>query len=102
MSLPQGPPFRPGQHPLLPNPHAALAPGSTSFTAYLAATPPPPPRGLMPEHLPVNPPAPRPPGRALPPGPPIGALPGAGGVVTAGDRRATMGNMIAQRDIEKV
>ena len=26
----------------------------------------------------------------------------AGGVVMAGDRRATMGNLIAQRDIEKV
>ncbi|GAB3189196.1 proteasome subunit beta [Micromonospora palomenae] len=32
----------------------------------------------------------------------IVAISGAGGVVMAGDRRATMGNLIAQRDIEKV
>ncbi|AXO38324.1 proteasome beta subunit [Micromonospora echinospora] len=32
----------------------------------------------------------------------IVALSAAGGVVMAGDRRATMGNLIAQRDIEKV
>jgi len=39
----------------------------------------------------------------LPPhGTPIVAATFPGGVVVAGDRRATMGNMIAQRDIEKV
>nr|WP_205807951.1 proteasome subunit beta [Micromonospora sp. HNM0581] len=49
--------------------------------------------------------------RALPPGmaadlaphaTTIVAVAAAGGVVMAGDRRATMGNLIAQRDIEKV
>lgn len=38
----------------------------------------------------------------LPHGTTIVAATFAGGVVLAGDRRATMGNMIAQRDIEKV
>ena len=49
-------------------------------------------------------------GRALPPGAAIDAPHGttivtltyAGGVVMAGDRRATMGNLIANRDMEKV
>ena len=38
----------------------------------------------------------------MPHGTTIVALTFSGGVVIAGDRRATMGNMIAQRDIEKV
>ena len=42
------------------------------------------------------------PGLDVPHGTTIVALTFAGGVVIAGDRRATMGNMIAQRDIEKV
>jgi proteasome beta subunit len=42
------------------------------------------------------------PGLEVPHGTTIVALTFAGGVVMAGDRRATMGNMIAQRDIEKV
>ena len=46
--------------------------------------------------------APRTPGLDVPHGTTIVALTFAGGVVIAGDRRATMGNMIAQRDIEKV
>jgi len=49
-------------------------------------------------------------GRPLPPGTSVDAVHGttivslsfAGGVVMAGDRRATMGNVIAQKDIEKV
>src|SRR4051794_41932827 len=46
--------------------------------------------------------APRTPGLDVPHGTTIVALAFADGVVIAGDRRATMGNMIAQRDIEKV
>ncbi len=76
-------------------PAAFLTPGSSSFTDFLAAH--------EPELLP---------GRRTPPGTPITteaphgttivAATFAGGVVMAGDRRATMGNVIAQRDIEKV
>jgi proteasome beta subunit len=77
-------------------PPAFLAPGSSSFAEFLAAHDP----SLLPS------------GRDLPPG--TGTAAGAphgttivavtypGGVVMAGDRRATMGNVIAQRDIEKV
>ncbi len=75
-------------------PAAYSTPGSASFTDFL--------RGAAPELLPS--------GRALPPGGVVDAPHGttivavthAGGVVMAGDRRATMGNVIAQRDIEKV
>jgi proteasome beta subunit len=67
----------------------------SSFVAYLSAA--------APDLLPGN--------RVLPPGPAGGLAPHgttvvaatfAGGVVMAGDRRATMGNMIAERDVEKV
>jgi proteasome beta subunit len=85
-----------------PLPHGALVPGSTSFTDYLAATAPHLLPGRMPDRLPVDAPAPRTPGLDVPHGTTIVALSCAGGVVIAGDRRATMGNMIAQRDIEKV
>jgi proteasome beta subunit len=75
-------------------PPAFLAPGSSSFTEFLAAHDP----SLLPG------------GRDLPAGTVTGAAHGTtivavtypGGVVMAGDRRATMGNVIAQRDIEKV
>ncbi|MFJ1705080.1 proteasome subunit beta [Kitasatospora sp. NPDC088346] len=75
-------------------PAAFLTPGSSSFIDFLAEHSP----GLLPS------------GRALPPGLTIEAPHGTtivsavfgGGVVIAGDRRATMGNVIAQRDIEKV
>jgi len=75
-------------------PHAFTAPGSSSFVEFLA--------GFAPDLLPA--------GRALPagtvPGTPhattIVALTCAGGVVMAGDRRATMGPTIAHREIEKV
>jgi proteasome beta subunit len=78
---------------------AGVPPGCTSFTAYLAAT--------APHLLPGRPelaggPAPGTPGLDVPHGTTIVALTFADGVVIAGDRRATMGNMIAQRDIEKV
>ena len=79
-----------------------LAPGSTSFADYLEATAPHLLPGRMPGSLPADAPAPRTPGLDVPHGTTIVALTCAGGVVIAGDRRATMGNMIAQRDIEKV
>ncbi|MFG2974352.1 proteasome subunit beta [Streptomyces sp. NPDC048331] len=74
-------------------PAAFLTPGSSSFMDFLGAH--------SPEMLPGN--------RKLPEGvveaphgTTIVAATFPGGVVLAGDRRATMGNMIAQRDIEKV
>jgi proteasome beta subunit len=76
-------------------PMAFLTPGSSSFSDFLSAHAP----DLLP-------------GRRTPPGGPVGnevphgttivAATFPGGVVMAGDRRATMGNVIAQRDIEKV
>ena len=73
---------------------AFLAAGSSSFAEFLSRHDP----SLLPS------------GRVLPPGSTLEAVHGttivsltyAGGVVMAGDRRATMGNVIAQRDIEKV
>src|SRR3954464_5450170 len=88
--------------------HTALGtgvqPGSTSFTDYLAATAPHLLPGRMPEasQLQGHTAAPRTPGLDVPHGTTIVALTFADGVVIAGDRRATMGNMIAQRDMEKV
>ncbi|MEU5433343.1 proteasome subunit beta [Streptomyces sp. NPDC020719] len=76
-------------------PAAFLTPGSSSFMDFLSEH--------SPEMLPGK--------RTLPPvqghveaphGTTIVAATFPGGVVLAGDRRATMGNMIAQRDIEKV
>ncbi len=76
-------------------PAAFLKPGSSSFLDFLA--------DHAPERLPGH--------RALPPvegaleavhGTTIVAATFPGGVVLAGDRRATMGSMIAQRDVEKV
>ncbi|MFI2643586.1 proteasome subunit beta [Streptomyces sp. NPDC018610] len=76
-------------------PAAFLTPGSSSFMDFLAEH--------QPELLPGK--------RQLPPtqgvieaphGTTIVAVTFPGGVVLAGDRRATMGNVIAQRDIEKV
>jgi proteasome beta subunit len=92
-------------HP--PRGAGALAPGSTSFTEYLAATSPHLLPGRVPPAFrdagtPLDAPAARTPGLDVPHGTTIVALTCAGGVVIAGDRRATMGNMIAQRDIEKV
>ncbi|MDQ1665309.1 MAG: proteasome beta subunit [Actinomycetota bacterium] len=72
-----------------------LTPGSSSFSEFLGAH--------APELLPGRR---TPPATALtdeaPHGTTIVALTFPGGVVMAGDRRATMGNYIAQRDIEKV
>jgi proteasome beta subunit len=73
---------------------AFLSAGSSSFTEFVSA--------YRPELLPA--------GRRLPSGASIEAPHGTtivsllfdGGVVMAGDRRATMGNVIANRDMEKV
>lgn len=80
-----------------------LSAGTSSFTDFLTAA--------APELLPV-PAGPRgmagaagadaPLARDLPHGTTIVAAACDGGVVMAGDRRATAGNMIAQRDVEKV
>ena len=76
-------------------PSAYLMPGSSSFADFLSEQ--------APELLPSR--------RSLPPGSAADLAPHGttivaatfpGGVVMAGDRRATMGNIIAQRDIEKV
>ena len=68
-------------------------PGSSSFSDFLAAAAP----DLLPSRLNL------PEGTvAAPHGTTIVAVTHPGGVVMAGDRRATMGNIIAQRDIEKV
>jgi proteasome beta subunit len=76
-------------------PAAYLAAGSPSFTDLL--------RSVAPDLLPGR--RPLPPGQAgdlAPHATTIVATAYADGVLMAGDRRATMGNMIAQRDIEKV
>jgi proteasome beta subunit len=76
-------------------PDVFLTPGTSSFSDFLGA--------VSPELLPAR--------RTLPQGTAAELAPHAttivaatfpGGVVMAGDRRATMGNIIAQRDIEKV
>ena len=76
-------------------PAAYLTPGSASFAEFLGSH--------APELLPGRR---TPPATALtteaPHGTTIVALTFPGGIVMAGDRRATMGNYIAQRDIEKV
>ena len=75
-----------------------FAPGVASFTDYLAATAPHLLPGRVPEGLPPGA------GAELdaPHGTTIVALTFDTGVLIAGDRRATSGNLIAQRDIEKV
>ena len=80
---------------------AYLAPGVTSFTDFVAAAAP----HLLPGRLPPGTPAAAVSGAdalGIPHGTTVVALTFADGVVIAGDRRATMGNVIAQRDIEKV
>ncbi len=76
-------------------PHAYLDRVGSSFTDFLAATAP----DLLPNRRPV--PA-LPVGEIAPHGTTIVAATYDGGVLMGGDRRATMGNLIAQRDIEKV
>lgn len=75
-------------------PAAFLAAGSSSFTEFVGAHAP----HLLPSRRPL------PAGGAFeaPHGTTIVAVTFDGGVVMAGDRRATMGNIIANRDMEKV
>jgi proteasome beta subunit len=83
-----------------PGPGAYLAPGPSSFTDFVTANAP----HLLPGRLPegVMPGAAGGAGLQVPHGTTIVALTYADGVIIAGDRRATAGNVIAQRDIEKV
>lgn len=76
-------------------PEAFLTPGGSSFMDFLAGHAPdllPGRRNLGTGDL----------SKDVPHGTTIVAATFGGGVVMAGDRRATMGNIIAQRDIEKV
>jgi proteasome beta subunit len=76
-------------------PAAFLTPGSSSFLDFLGEH--------SPELLPGGRPLPAVKGAVeLPHGTTIVSAVFDGGVILAGDRRATMGNVIAQRDIEKV
>jgi proteasome beta subunit len=68
----------------------ATSPGSSSFTEFVSAASP----DLLPGRLSEL--------AAVPHGTTIVAATFADGVIMAGDRRATAGNLIAQRDIEKV
>jgi proteasome beta subunit len=89
--------FRP---PVTPGIGAYLAPGPSSFTDFVTANAP----HLLPGRLADGglPAAGAGPGVVVPHGTTIVALTFADGVIIAGDRRATAGNAIAQRDIEKV
>jgi proteasome beta subunit len=77
-------------------PGAFMSQGPPSFTEFLSSYSP----GLLPgsRELPAGVSA----GNQIPHGTTIVAITFPGGVVMAGDRRATAGNVIAQRDIEKV
>jgi len=78
---------------------AFLQPGTSSFSEFLGAQAP----DLLPARRAVPPGAGQGgAGDLAPHGTTIVAATFPGGVVMAGDRRATMGNIIAQRDIEKV
>lgn len=81
----------PGLHGRLPA--HFTSPGSASFSEFLGRAAPDllPSRGELPPGV-----------IEAPHGTTIVAVVHASGVVMAGDRRATMGNVIAQRDIEKV
>ena len=75
-------------------PHAFLHAGTSSFSEFVAQ--------VSPTELPTSRTAAPGLGELAPHGTTIVAATFPDGVVVAGDRRATMGNMIAQRDIEKV
>lgn len=83
-----------GHYPAASLPPAYLRPGSSSFTDFL--------RAQAPELLPSSRTLPEGSAVQVPHGTTIVALTFKGGVVIAGDRRATMGNVIAQRDMKKV
>ncbi|WEO93739.1 proteasome subunit beta [Streptomyces sp. FXJ1.172] len=76
---------------------AFFTPGTSSFTEFLAAHRPGllPTRPRLPEGVRTAP-------DSFPHGTTVLALTYGDGVLIAGDRRATMGNLIAQRDLEKV
>ena len=78
--------------PGLPDPYRAI--GTSSFVEFMAA--------LHPDRLRLATTAEAAGSGLAPHGTTIVALRTAAGVVMAGDRRATMGNLIAQHDIEKV
>ncbi len=73
---------------------AFLTPGSSSFTEFVGTQ--------RPELLPGRRPLPVGASIEAPHGTTITALLHEGGAIMAGDRRATMGNVIANRDMEKV
>ncbi|MFC5994720.1 proteasome subunit beta [Pseudonocardia hispaniensis] len=79
---------------------AFFTPGSPSFTDFVTATAPHLLPGRFPEGMAVG--SPQAAALGAPHGTTIVALVCSEGVVIAGDRRATSGNVIAQRDIEKV
>ncbi|MFC6088925.1 proteasome subunit beta [Saccharothrix sp. BKS2] len=83
-----------GHYPAASLPPAYLRPGSSSFTDFLRAQAPDllPSARRLPEGSTVE----------APHGTTIVALTYRGGVVIAGDRRATMGNVISQRNMKKV
>jgi proteasome beta subunit len=80
-----------------PLPPAFFAPGSSSFTDLVEAVAP-----HLRTRLTAEGTAPEAAGGLAPHGTTIVAVTYADGVAMAGDRRATIGSMIAQRDIEKV
>lgn len=82
-----------------PLPAAYLSTGTSSFTDFLRAQAPELLPGTRPAGMPA---APAPVRTDIPHGTTIVAVAYTGGVLIAGDRRATSGNLIAQRDIEKV
>jgi proteasome beta subunit len=82
-----------GHWPVSAVPAAYMRPGNGSFSEFLAVA--------EPQLLPRQPSSAGAPA-AVPHATTIVAVTCADGVVMAGDRRATMGNIIAQRDIEKV
>ncbi|WP_374225907.1 proteasome subunit beta [Cellulomonas sp. PS-H5] len=87
--------------PLIPAgrlPGAFTTPGSSSFVDFLAQHAP----DLLPGRRTPLPVGDVSPGASAPHATTIVALSFTGGVVMAGDRRATMGSQIASRDIEKV
>src|SRR4051794_30519360 len=75
-----------------------MAPGTSSFADFLAAESP----GLLPGRTKDQATPAAGAGGLVPHGTTIVAATFDGGAVMAGDRRATMGNVIAQRDIQKV
>jgi proteasome beta subunit len=79
-------------------PPAFFSPGTSSFSDFLARQAPDLLPGKRAEAMPGGTMA----GIETPHGTTVVAIVHATGVVMAGDRRATMGNLIAQRDIEKV